>query len=259
MGDTDVSVPKPITNQRGKNMKSEARGNINLDTYSDLITMAAGAQDTNTIVKKLLNMIGEPECIINRSELATQIHNLKLYTNGILCTKYGAKPIFHLSNEDLKIVHDLIESRIKHGAWFKQFKGHIEGPKMQELLMGSPYMSKDEARTALIRAINDRRVIVEKEDGTRPAFNIGALHLCADGELFHIDDIVTMYNFTDQDMKNIIVAIEQRIVRDAELVAMEKRMKETKEQSTQPATAPMTMFQKAQNWLTGIKQQFRAK
>jgi len=40
-----------------------------------------------------------------------------------------------------------------------------------------------------------------------------------------------MYDFTDQDMKNIIVAIEQRIVRDAELVAVAKRMKETKVQS----------------------------
>ena len=30
-------------------------------------------------------------------------------------------------------------------------------------------------------------------------------------------------------------------------------------QSTQPATAPMTIFQKAQNWLTGLKQQFRTK
>lgn len=30
-------------------------------------------------------------------------------------------------------------------------------------------------------------------------------------------------------------------------------------QSAQTATAPMTMFQKAQNWLAGIKQQFRTK
>ena len=119
---------------------------------------------------------------------------------------------------------------VKEGTFTTQEMSMLE--TLQELLMGSPYMSKDEAKTALIRAINDIRVLVVKDEtGTRPAFNIGALRLCADGELFHIDDIVTMYDFTDQDMKNIIVAIEQRIVRDAELVAVAKRMKETKVQS----------------------------
>lgn len=209
-----------------------ASGKVILDTYSDLIIMIADPQKTNTAVRYLSTMISDPECVIHKGKYATQIHNLKLYTDGTLCTEYGAKPIFHLNNEDLKILHAMIGSRIKHDAWFRQFKRHIEGPEMQELLMGSPYMSKDEAKTALIRAINDIRVLVVKDEtGTRPAFNIGALRLCADGELFHIDDIVTMYDFTDQDMKNIIVAIEQRIVRDAELVAVAKRMKETKVQS----------------------------
>ncbi len=215
-----------------------ASGKVILDTYSDLIIMIADPQKTNTAVRYLSTIISEPECIINRSEHATKIHNLKLYIDGTLCKEYDTKPLFKLNNEQLKDLDEQIESRIKHDAQFKQIKGYApkatrsnwEDTEMQELLMGSPYMSKDEAKTALIRAINDKRVIVEKEDG-KVAFNIGALHLCADGELFHIDDIVTMYDFTDQDMKNIIVAIEQRIVRDAELVAVAKRMKETKVQS----------------------------
>lgn len=217
-----------------------ASGKVILDTYSDLIIMIADPQKTNTAVRYLSTIISEPECIINRSEHATKIHNLKLYIDGTLCKEYDTKPLFKLNNEQLKDLDEQIESRIKHGAQFKQIKGYApkatrsnwEDTEMQELLMGSPYMSKDEAKTALIRAINDIRVLVVKDEtGTRPAFNIGALRLCADGELFHIDDIVTMYDFTDQDMKNIIVAIEQRIVRDAELVAVAKRMKETKVQS----------------------------
>lgn len=217
-----------------------ASGKVILDTYSDLIIMIADPQKTNTAVRYLSTIISDPECVIHKGEHATKIHNLKLYIDGTLCKEYDTKPLFKLNNEQLKDLDEQIESRIKHDAQFKQIKGYApkatrsnwEDTEMQELLMGSPYMSKDKAKTALIRAINDIRVLVVKDEtGTRPAFNIGALRLCADGELFHIDDIVTMYDFTDQDMKNIIVAIEQRIVRDAELVAVAKRMKETKVQS----------------------------
>ena len=247
-------------------MKSEAQGIVILDTYSDLITMIADTQKTNTAVRYLSIMISDPECVIHKGKYATKIHNLKLYIDGTLCKEYDTKPLFKLNNEQLKDLDEQIESRIKHDAQFKQIKGYApkatrsnwEDTEMQELLMGDRHKSITDAKKLLIRAINDKRVIVEKEDG-KAAFNIGALHLCADGQLFHIEDIITMYNFTDQDMKNIIVAIEQRIVRDAELVAMSKRMKETKAQSAQPATAPTTMFQKAQNWLAGLKQQFKTK
>lgn len=245
-----------------------ASGKVILDTYSDLIIMIADPQKTNTAVRYLSTMISDPECVIHKGKYATKIHNLKLYIDGTLRKEYDTKPLFKLNNEQLKDLDEQIESRIKHDAQFKQIKGYApkatrsnwEDTEMQELLLGDRYKSITDAKKLLIRAINDIRVLVVKDEtGKRPAFNIGALHLCADGELFNIEDIITMYKFTDQDMKDIITAIEQRIVRDAELVAMAKRMKETKVQSTQAATAPMTIFQKAQNWLAGLKQQFKTK
>lgn len=248
-----------------------AHGKVMLDTYSDLITAFAGKQSVHSAKKYLSIMLSDPECFVYKGEVSTQIHNLKLYIDGTLCTEHSTKALYRFNDEQLAELEKQIDARILHDAQLYQQTGMVPKAtrtknqtwtemRAEELLMGSSHMSQKEAKKSLIHAINDERVLVIKDEySTRPATNIGALHLCADGELYHIDDIITMYNFSEYDMQNINMAIEQRIVRDAELVAMAKRMKVTKVQSTQPANAPMTIFQKAQNWLTSIKQQFRTK
>ena len=252
-------------------MRSEVGGNVNLDIYSDLITIAAGTQNKKTVLEQLSMMISDPECIVHRGDISTKIHNLILYIDGTLYTKYGTNVLHRFNNNELKELNKQVAVRIlrdtqlykKTGKTLKATRIKIPTmaeQRMEDLLIGSPYMSEDEARKSLIRAINDNRVLVEKDEtSTRPAFNIGALRLCEDGELYHIDDIVTMYNFDKIDMQEINTAIEQRMLNDVELAIAIKHMKETKAQSAQTATATMTMFKKAQNWLAGIKQQFRTK
>ncbi len=230
---------------------------------------------------------------------ATNIGWLRLYQDGELFDTATSRTKLHFNAEDMSKINAAIDERIAHdnGQMYipnraNETKSHIVAqPEKQPIV--TP-MADTQVRNDIEKLKKTETIVIELFRNY-VALEYGASkkklqQINANTELPYEPGAPTLYEWeivdfcaqviysklgieipddlTIKTLNDIIVYVDKHLSAEHPAYKVQevpKTVQQTSKktapqaQSAQTATAPMTIFQKAQNWLTGLKQQFRTK
>lgn len=237
--------------------------------------------------------------IQNHPTPATNIGCLRLYQDGELFDTATSRTKLHFNAEDMSKINAAIDERIAHdnGQIYipkraNETKSHIATqPEKQPMV--AP-MADTKVRNGIEKLKKTETIVIELfRNYVALEYGVSKNKLQqinANTKLPYEPAGITLYDWeivdfcarviyrklgieipddlTINTLNDIIVYVDKHLSAEHPAYKAQEVPKTVKQpanktasqaQSAQPATAPMTIFQKAQNWLAGIKQQFRTK
>ncbi len=237
--------------------------------------------------------------IQNHPTPATNIGCLRLYQDGELFDTVTSRTKLHFNAEDMSKINAAIDERIAHNNGQMHIPNRANETKLhivaqpEKQPMVAP-MADTQVRNGIEKLKKTETIVIELfrnyvaleygvsknklqqinantelpyEPGAPTLYEWEIVDFCA--QVIHpklgieIPDDLTINTLND-----IIVYVDKHLSAEHPAYKVQEVPKTVKQpakktasqaQSAQTATAPMTMFQKAQNWLAGIKQQFKTK
>jgi len=231
--------------------------------------------------------------IQNHPTPATNIGCLRLYQDGELFDTATSRTKLHFNAEDMSKINAAIDERIAHdnGQIYipkraNETKSHIATqPEKQPTAQNVSNIEKLKKTESIVIELFRNYVALEYgvsknklqqinantelpyEPGAPTLYDWEIVDFCA-RVIYPRLGIEIPDDLTINTLNDIIVYVDKHLSAEHPAYKAQEVPKTFKQpanktasqaQSAQTATAPMTMFQKAQNWLAGIKQQFRTK
>lgn len=231
--------------------------------------------------------------IQNHPTPATNIGCLRLYQDGELFDTVTSRTKLHFNAEDMSKINAAIDERIAHdnGQIYipkraNETKSHIATqPEKQPTAQNVSNIEKLKKTETIVIDLFRNYVALEYgvsknklqqinantelpyEPGAPTLYDWEIVDFCA-RVIYPKLGIEIPDDLTINTLNDIIVYVDKHLSAEHPAYKAQEVPKTVKQpanktasqaQSAQTATAPMTMFQKAQNWLASIKQQFRTK